>query len=242
MPVQKLKDFKTWLFRLVRYTVTQPKPWSDPALNGRSVMVVGSAPKSTKPADFGPSYLVMSINASQIVAREWGVEKPDMTLMMFHQIEGKYKNAQEVRRVLNGERTGHLYLLLWRHDLKRLKEGLKRINYGYDQLSIVDRYSRVALVRAMTGQLNFEIGPESKYSNGIIGVMLALHSGAQRVVISGINPASTGHIYNAENLHRKHSGPDMDALRHMEKLGLPVYTADPEVAKATGLPLWTGEA
>ncbi|NTJ42960.1 membrane-anchored protein [Agrobacterium larrymoorei] len=204
-------------------------------------MVVGSAPNSTKPADFGSSYMVISINASQIVAKKWGVEKPDITLMMFHQIEGKYKNAQEVRRVLNGERTGHLCMLLWRHDLRRLQEGLARINYGYDALSMVDRYSRVALVRAMTGKLNFEISPESKYSNGVIAVMLALHSGAERVVISGINPASTGHVYNSENLYRKHSGPDLEALQHMQQKGLPVYTADPEVAKATGLPLWTGE-
>lgn len=240
--MQKLMDFKTWLFRFLKYAWLRPKPWSDASIRGRNVMVVGSAPNSTRPTDFGLSYLVISINASQVVAKDWGVGKPDITLMMFHQIEGKYKNAQEVRRVLNGERTGHLCMLLWRHDLKRLKDGLARMNYGYDTLSMVDRFSRVALVKAMTGKLNFEISPESKYSNGVIAVMLALYSGAERVVISGINPASTGHIYNSANLHRKHSGPDMDALRHMQQRGLPVYTADPVVAEATGLPLWTGEA
>ncbi len=234
-------EFKTWLFRFLKYAWLRPRAWSDDTINGRNVVVVGSAPVSAKPFDFDESYLVISVNASQIVAKGWGVEKPDITLMMFHQIEGKYKNAQEVRRVLNGESTGSLYLLLWRHDLLRLKAGLTRINYGYDRLSIVDRFSRVALVRATTGKLNFEISPESKYSNGVIAVMLALQSGAKRVVIAGINPASTGHIYNAENLHRKHSGPDLEALKQMQQAGLPVYTADAAVADATGLPLWKPE-
>ncbi len=240
--MQKLIDLKTWLFRFLKYVWLRPKPLIEGAIHGRPVVVVGSAPNSTRPVDFGPSYLVISINASQIVAKNWGVEKPDITLMMFHQIEGKYKNAQEVRRVLSGERTGHLCMLLWRRDLKRLQDGLARMNYGYDKLSLFERLPRVALVRAMTGKLNFEISPESKYSNGVIAVMLALYSGAERVIISGINPASTGHIYNSENLHRKHSGPDMDALRHLLQRGFPVYTADPEVAKASGLPLWTGQA
>jgi hypothetical protein len=234
-------DFKTWLFRYVKFIWTRPQPWSDDSIKGRKVVVVGSAPNSSKPYDFDDSYCLISVNASQIVAKDWGVATPDITLMMFHQIEGKSTNAGEVRRLLNGETTGSLYMLLWRHDMARLKQGLGRINFGYDRLSVVDRFSRVALVRAMTGKLNFEITPESKYSNGVIAVMLALYSGAERVVIAGINPASTGHVYNAENLHRKHSGPDLDALKQMQQAGLPVYTADPAVAVATGLTLWQSD-
>ncbi len=241
LPLQKLMDFKTWLFRYLKFVVVRPKPWSDASIKGRRVVVVGSAPNSAKPFDFDESYMLISVNASQIVAKNWGVTKPDITLIMFHQIEGNSTNAKEVRRLLKGERTGHLCMLLWRHDLERLKQGLRRIGFGYDKLTMVDRLSRVALVRAVTGKLNFEITPESKYSNGVIAVMLALHSGAERVVISGINPASTGHIYNGENLHRKHSGPDLDALKQMQQAGLPVYTADPAVAAATGLTLWQSE-
>ncbi|NTF08092.1 membrane-anchored protein [Agrobacterium rubi] len=238
--MKSLKHLKTLIFRSLSYYVSRPQPWSDPSLKGRKVVVVGSAPHSSMPVGFDRSYVTISINASQIVAKKWGVEKPDMTLMMFNQIEGTNTNAKEVRRVLNGERTGTLYVLLWQHSVRRLKAGLGRFDYMYDDVRVADRNRRVALVYAMTGKMNFEIDPHTKFSNGVIGVMLALQSGAEAVVIAGINPTSTGHIYNTENLRRNHSGPDLDALKGMQKKGLPVYTADPEVAEATGLPIWTG--
>jgi hypothetical protein len=192
------------------------------------------------PVGFDPSYATISVNASQIVAKKWGVEKPDITLMTFNQIEGTNTNAKEVRRVLNGESTGKLYVLLWQHSKQRLKKGLGRFNYTYDELHIAGRNPRIALVRAVTGKVNLEVDRQAKFSNGVIGVMLALQSGAEAVVIAGINPASKGHIYNVENLDRGHSGPDLAALMDMRAKGLPVYTADPAVAEATGLPLWTG--
>lgn len=239
---KKLTRMKKMIFRFFAYFLLSRVAWQDDEIGGRKVVVVGSAPVSLPPVDYDESYLVMSVNASQIVAKRWGRIKPDISLMMFNQIEGTNTNAREVRRVLNGERTGKLYVLTWKHGVPRLIKGLAEFNYQYDSLEIISRNRRVDLVKKMTGKLNFEVSDEQKYSNGVIGVMLALRSGAKRVIISGINPASAGHIYNSENLHRKHKGPDMDALRHMQKLGLPVYTADPEVAKATGLPLWTGEA
>ena len=235
-----LKDIRSKIFRSLWYFLTRPKPWIEPSLRGRNVVVVGSAPHSSMPVGFDPSYVTISVNASQIVAKKWGVEKPDITLMTFNQIEGTNTNAKEVRRVLDGERTGKLYLLLWQHSKKRLEMGLGRFNYTCDELYIAGRNRRIALVRAITGKVNLEIDRQTKFSNGVIGVMLALHSGAEAVVIAGINPASKGHIYNVENLDRGHSGPDLAALMEMRKKGLPVYTADPDVAEATGLPLWTG--
>lgn len=240
--MKNFKELKTLAFRFLSYLLTQPKPWKNDSFSGRHVVVVGSAPVSSKPVDFDRSYLVMSVNASQVVAKDWGCQRPDISLMMFNQIEGTNTNAQAVRRVLAGESTAKLYVLTWSHGLARLEKGLRNFNYRYDQLEVISRNRRVALVKAMTGKLNFEIVNEEKYSNGVIGVMLALNSGATRVIIAGINPASTGHIYNAENLRRNHSGPDLEALRHMQQKGLPVYTSDPEVAEATGLPLWTGKA
>ncbi len=118
---------------------------------------------------------------------------------------------------------------------------MKRFDYGYDQLQIIDRYRRVALVRAVSGILNFELDASTKYSNGIIAAMFALHSGASCVILSGINPGSSGHAYNNENLARMHSDTDFRMLQKLMSLHCPIYTADPEVAETTGLPLWPGE-
>lgn len=231
---------KQWTYRLFKYLIKRPKPFVDPELNGKVVVVLGSAPAATIPTGMNSTYRLITINGSQQALDNWGDFSPNVTIMMFNQIEGTNANALEVRRVLNGRRTGKLLLMLWRHDKNRLETGLSAFNYGYKELIIIDRYSRVSLVRAVAGLLNFELDASSKFSNGIIGVLHALHSGAAAVVISGINPSSTGHAYNTAGLHRKHSGPDMSLIKRLVRLGFPIYTSDNHVADSTGLPLWKG--
>lgn len=238
---RRLFEAKQWLYRFIKYQWLRPKPWVDPTLAGKKVVVVGSAPVASRPVGLDGSYRLITINAAQQALERWGISKPDITVMMFNQIEGENTNAREVRRVLQAKRTGTLYLMLWRHGLSRLEAGLKRFDYGYDELHIIDRYRRVALVRAVSGILNFELDASTKYSNGVIAAMLALHSRASCVILSGINPRSSGHAYNSENLVRMHGDTDFQMLKTLMSLRCPIYTADPEVAETTGLPLWRGE-
>lgn len=236
----RLFQARQWTHRFIKYLILRPKPWQDEGLRGANVVVVGSAPVATKPVGLDDSYRIVTINASQHSLRGWDVSDPYATIMMFNQIDGTNTNASEVRRVLSGERTGNLYLMLWRHGRPRAEAGLKAMGYSYANLTLIDRYRRVALVRTVTGELNFELDASTKYSNGIIAVLLALHSGARAVILSGINPNSTGHVYNAENLERKHVGKDSAMLKQLMAMGMPIYTADPAVAGDFGLPLWKG--
>ena len=206
------------------------------------VLVVGSAPVSNRPADFDESFRVITINGSQMVTKGWGIEAPDVTLVQFNQIEGTNTNAVEVRRVLNGERTKMLYVLLWRKEFQRLEDGLKAFNYGYDKLEIVDRYKRMALLDRVGGVKCSELGADDKCSNGINAVLFALYNGATEVIITGINPDSGGHVYNTENLARLHVRKDREVLERLIERGYPVFTTDPGVSQSVGLPLWTGKA
>jgi hypothetical protein len=229
------------LYRWLKYRITAPAaPRLPEILQGKNAVIVGSAPFSTRPAGWDQTYRVVSINASQMAARAWLHEVPAVTLMQYNQIEGTSPTAVEVRRVLRGQRTGALFLLLWRHDLERAQRGLAAFEYGYDTLQLIGRYERVALMHKVTGRLNLEIEVDTKWSNGIIAAALALHSGARHVILTGINPQSQGHAYNQLGLPRKHSASDMEALQLFRQQGHPVFTADPEVARATGLPLWEG--
>lgn len=237
--LSKLFRAKQYLYRHAKYKLRQPvAPALNEQLSGRTVVVVGSAPYSTKPEGFDSSFRVMSVNASQIVTRDWGIECPDVTLMQFNQIEGENTNAVEVRRVLQRQRTGLLYVLLWRHGRARLEMGLSRFEYQYEQLRIMDRYERVELMRQVSGELNFELDAETKWSNGVVGAVLALQSGARSVILTGINPNSSGHIYNNEDLTRKHTTMDLQMLMRLREMKYSIYTADEPVAEATGLPLW----
>ena len=238
----QFSELKKHIYRQIKYHVTRPKP---PVLADRfhgPVLVVGSAPVSNKPADFDETFRVITINGSQVVTKVWGIEAPDVTLVQFNQIEGTNTNAVEVRRVLSNERTKMLYILLWREEFKRLEDGLKAFNYGYDRLEIVDRYKRMALLDRVGGVKCSELGADDKCSNGINAVLFALYNGATEVIITGINPDSGGHVYNAENLTRLHVRKDREVLERLIERGYPVFTTDPSVADAVGLPLWKGRA
>ena len=228
-----------WL-RKIGYYLMRPSAPLHPVTIDRPVAVVGSAPTSTRPQGFGPELMVFSINGSQSVAADWGVDVPDVTFMQFNQIEGKGANAQAVRRVLNGRRTRRLCVVRWKKDRTRLESGLRAFAYHADDLAIVSRDSRVALFHQVMGKPNFERDNHQKYSNGITAVLYAFASGAPAVIITGIDPTSTGHVYNDLNLKRLHASTDLEVLQTLHRRGLPLYTADAHVAQKTGLPLWQG--
>jgi hypothetical protein len=203
------------------------------------VVVVGSAPLSHRPAGFNDQFSLITINGSQSVTSKWGRNSPDVTLMMFNQIEGTTQNAEEVRRVLSGQRTKALYVLLWRKDdLSRLERGLKSFNYEYEHLYIVDRYERMALLDKVVGLCSLELDAEAKCSNGVNAVLFALFHGAPAVIITGINPNSSGHVYNSSGLARLHVQMDRMILERLVAAGSPIFTSDPIVSIETGIPLW----
>ena len=236
-----LSDLKKRVYRNIKYRLTRPPPPTvTPPFQG-PVLIVGSAPVSHKPADFDASFRVVTINGSQAVTKAWGIEAPDVTFMQFNQIEGTNTNAVEVRRVLNGERTGELFVLLWRKDdRERLEKGLRAFNYRPDRLTIVDRYERMALLDRVAGRKSLELDADSKCSNGINAVLFALYNGAPAVIITGINPNSGGHAYNQANLSREHVRMDQEVLLRLMQKGYPIFTTDPSVSEAIGLPLWQG--
>ncbi|MBO9096826.1 MULTISPECIES: membrane-anchored protein [unclassified Rhizobium] len=234
-------DLKKLLYRNIKYRLTRPSPPTvTPRFEG-PVLVVGSAPVSHKPADFDDRFRVVTINGSQAVTEAWGIEEPDVTFVQFNQIEGTNTNAVEVRRVLNGKRTGALFVLLWRKDEReRLERGLQAFNYKPRTLTIVDRYERMALLDRVVGRKSFEMDTDSKCSNGINAVLFALYNGSTAVIITGINPNSGGHAYNQVNLSRQHVRMDQEILVRLMQQGYPVFTTDPSVSESIGLPLWQG--
>ncbi|MGY5808009.1 membrane-anchored protein [Rhizobium sp. LEGMi198b] len=235
-------ELKRHFYRSVKYWLCRPKPPTLIEPFSGPVLVVGSAPVSHKPADFDGTFKVITINGSQVVTKAWGIDVPDVTFVQFNQIEGTNTNAVEVRRVLNGQRTKKLYILLWRKGLERLEKGLKAFDYRYDSLEIVDRYKRMALLDRVGGVKCSELGADDKCSNGINAVLFALYNGATAVIITGINPDSGGHIYNQANLARLHIQRDREILLRLMERGYPVFTADPTVSASLGLPLWEGKA
>ena len=235
-------EILTKIRRSVIYRILRPRAPTHPVEFTGPVVVVGSAPVSTIPAGFGTQFHVITVNGSQSILDKWGVDVPDATFMQFNQVEGQTTNALHVRKVLNGKRTRLLYVVRWPKSLDVLKQGLAAFNYSYDHVKMINRFKRMAMYEAVMGGLNVEIDDNMKFSNGITAVFYAILSGAKVVIISGINPDSSGHVYNDANLKRLHAGTDKQILRVLLIEDIRLYTADHEVAKNSGLPLWTDEA
>lgn len=235
------RDVKTRIYRHLKYALTRPNPPPTPIPFNSPVVVVGSAPVSHRPTGFDERYRTISVNGSQIAMASWGVMAPEITFMQFNQIRGVNTNAVEVRRVLDGKRTGTLYVFLWREGRQALEEGLASFNYNYDRLQLVDRYQRMALLGRVCGFRSLEMNADDKCSNGINAVLFALYHKAPAVILTGINPKSSGHAYNGANLRRFHQDMDLKVLQSLMVDNQPVYTADPDVSDATGIPLWAPE-
>lgn len=234
-------DAKKLFFRKIKYLIRRPMPPTiSPPFKG-PVLVVGSAPVSHMPVDFDETFRVITINGSQAVTKAWGIDSPHVTLMQHNQLNGTNTNAVDVRRVLCDQKTGTLYVLLWRKGKRRLERRLKTFNYTYGNVQIVNRYERMALLEKVSGLKMLELDKNSKCSNGVIAVLFALHNGATAVIITGINPNSGGHIYNDANLSRFHVKTDSEMLKRLLAKGYPVFTTDTEVSIAIGIPLWNGK-
>ncbi len=169
----------------------------------------------------------------------WGLGPPDVTFLQTNQIEGMTDNARAVRSVLYGQRTRLLYVLRWKHSLDRLRRGLTAFDYRYEELQLVSRYRRMGIYKAVLGRKNIEIDNEMKFSNGITAVLYAAASGAQQIILTGIDPASKGHVYNGLGLPRLHANADREVLQELQARGFPLSTTDADVAGAVGLPLWS---
>ncbi len=143
-----------------------------------------------------------------------------------------------VRRVLKERRTGLLYILRWKHNRSRLIRGLTGMHYEYKDLKMLSRNDIMALHEAIFGYPHLEIEAEKKFSNGITAMLYAFNSGARQVIISGINPTSSGHAYNTLNLERQHSTVDTQIIRKLMDGGRQIFTSDALVSDKLQIPLW----
>lgn len=225
----------------IKYKLSHPQPPQHPEPFLRPVVVVGSAPGSNKPDGFNSNYGLISVNGSQAATRSWGAGIPDATFLQYNQVEGSGERAVAVRSVLAGQRTRRLHVLRWRHSIERLRAGLSTFDYSADEILLVNSFERACLAHGLLGRLIPETDNANKFSNGVTAVLYALHSGASSVIISGINPASSGHVYNNLGLARLHTDLDIRLLKELVSRGFPLYTADPDVAQSVGVPLWAAK-
>lgn len=207
--------------------------------NKKPVFALGSAPGASPPPGKKEDWEVITINGSQASLEKLGLETtPTATIFNTSLIKTKYNVNVAARKVLRGCRTENLVVLSGSTSFRKKLHVIFRLlmlNYRYKTLSILSTSDRISIMEDI---LRMKLPErEQQPSNGIFTVLLALHLGAERVLMSGFSLSKQGHAYNNLNFKRAHTTGDLLTLRRAVEVGLPIFTNDEEFSKESGIPL-----
>lgn len=200
------------------------------------VFVLGSGPGCRPPPGEAAAWKLASVNGSQVMAEPWGMT-PALTIFGNTFVHVTPSN-REARKVLQGRRTGQLLGIGERKKYFYFKRVLRELGYSAQSLSLLTPAFRDEITTSLIGR---GAGDTGKASNGIFLALLALHLGADEVLMSGFSLTRHGHAYNDKGLPRQHIDADRNVLAEIARQGLPIRTNDPEFAAESGLPLVPAE-
>jgi hypothetical protein len=210
-----------------------------PRINGPA-LIVGSAPGSSLPEGVGKDWFVITINASQTVAEEFGFPVPDLTVfrdgMM---LPGAYQDM--AWGFLRGRRTKHL-VPVWGGpaDDAGLARPMENFDFHADRLTSLNRHVRTAVIAEMSGAVLPRLGGHMSASNGLVAVALALKLGASPLVMAGFSFTRGGwKQVGSESTYRPHLQGDSRVLAGLRDRGRPVFAGNAEFAQETGLAVWS---
>lgn len=198
----------------------------------RPAIVLGSGPNSRPPAD-ARDWALLTVNGSQALSAGWPVSDPDMTLFGTT-VLGMRKSNRAAQAVLRGRHTRLLVMVRDGSNPLVHSFNLWRIGYRHDRRVLLSTAQRADLFEAVLGK---SLGSVAKPSNGIFLVLIALHLGAPKVLMTGFSLSKAGHGYNASNHPRNHAGADADILAELVRREAPVFANDPDFARESGLRL-----
>ncbi|MDB5587589.1 MAG: hypothetical protein JWP26_2559 [Devosia sp.] len=213
-----------------------------PTITGPAV-VVGSAPNPHPPKGLNDNWFVISVNASQVTAEQFGLPRPDLSILRDNIFfRGNVFVPTEIHdalwAALRGRQTAHAVAIMGSSEDKGATAQLAIHDYRADSVTELDRHVRGAVIMEMTGLSH--VGLSAGISNGIFAALLAVKLGANPVVMSGFSFTPGWHFAKDVAVPRGHVQPDRAVLKAMVDRGYPVFASDPDFAKNSGLPLWTG--
>lgn len=206
---------------------------------GRSCLVLGSAPDPTLPSRRTPGQVLLCVNCAGYSASRIDLPPPDVTFLRTKKLIAPEKDAD--RRALRGLLTRHLVLVLGTDrgtPIPVYEEILRGMDYRWESLLALASSERATIVRGVA-MAALGRGPrdETKASSGIAAVCLALFLGSTDIVLSGFSLDSDGLSYGDGAHPRHHVKPDRDALDALRRAGFQLRTSEPRLAQTTGVPL-----
>jgi hypothetical protein len=212
-----------------------------PKINGPA-LVVGSAPESTLPAGVTTDWFLVSINASQTVAEEFGFSKPGLTIFRDGiTLDDEYQRM--MWGIAQGHSTGTLAVIIGANADRSIADFLAKKRYSADRLVELSRHVRGAVIAETTGRYLVTLSGKVGLSNGIFAALLAYRLGGRPVVMTGFSFSQGGWKQRPElKSRRPHLIGDPIACERIRARNLPIYAGEKKFAKESGLKFWDGSA
>lgn len=192
----------------------------------RPWLIFGAAPDPTLPANIDPGTVLLCLNNAGATAAKLGLPPADITMRAWK------KEWESVRGI-------KMPLMLWLTD-----KSWRRVTYErlwlprqVKKVRPLMRSERAAINDHVLGTEIAEVGIERKPSNGIFAIAYAIFLDVPKITFCGISTQKTGHSYNAADAPRRHIDEDLYALQHIARAYPHVYTSEPDMSEAAGLPL-----
>lgn len=210
-----------------------------PLIANGPVLLLGSAPTATVPADYGDDWTLVCANAAQAGGERLGLPSPQLIVLRTNFFDSGRVHA-EAREALRNRMATHVVFRGLPEQKAYVADQLADLDFSYDTLTVVERQKRERIVLHAVGTVPALISVNKDLSNGVFTLCAAIDLFEQPVVMSGFSFSVAGHAYNASNLPRAHVDQDRKALRIIRSRGRPVYASEAKFAEESGLPLWKG--
>jgi hypothetical protein len=204
-------------------------------------LVMGSAPNFRLPQGHDANWVLVTVNASQLLAERFGLPVPDIAVIRRGILVDASEQDFYKRDLLKGRQAKHLIIPVWPDHEDKLKAGCRSFDYRYDTLQALTKWQLATIVRTLSGKYPVGRGWHRKISTGAFAIVLARFAGFSPIVVSGFSLSQGGHGYDSRNAFRYHADEDADLLRRMARRGEPIYAEDSAFAAESGLPLWRGQ-
>ncbi len=193
------------------------------------VLVLGSSPRLNIPPDYTDEWKLICINASGRAALSNQLKRPDLTVFAISALIKPKPQFDEVREYVGGLSSRHVFLrflgggfLKRAIRTRRARKVLDTLGYQFDGLYGLPSAEWKSVVLEVMGEENYPLA--KNISTGAFCVMLAIYSGAEKVMTAGIDPNTEGHSYSKTDFKREHKNSDVRVLDFLqERYGVEVF-------------------
>jgi hypothetical protein len=200
-----------------------------PTFAHKRALVIGSAPNLVLPP-VDRYDTVICVNGSGRPAFDLGILQPDLTVVGGYSTRSDTDVRLKTRIAWRGLETNCLLFVVSGRAAWRGRRIIRSAGLRFDTFRTVSMEERAFITSEVCRENLFQGEREDRISMGVFAAIVALWSGADRVILAGFSLGG-GHRYIEGDTPRYHLAGDARFFRSARALSLPVATNVPEIQR-----------